>query len=284
MKTFFQPFDPRQEMRRPDFEIFHNKDMHLDSVGLHHHDFYEVYFFLGGKAEYRVEGRLYRLRPGDVLLLSPMELHQVTVQAGRVPYERIVLWISRPYLAFLGNGEAPLSRCFDNALSEHTNLLKRSDGVQIQPLFEHLLEERRQTLYAGEACARGYLLQLLVQLNRLAMNSRQPAGENSPLVSRAVAYINHHYAEEITLDDLASQLHVSKYYLCHEFSRVAGTSVYRFLTLKRLQIARELLLQGTAPGEAAAQCGFKDYPNFYRAFKTRYRLSPRDCVLRSGEF
>ena len=142
MKAVFQPFDPRQEMRRPDFEIFHNKDMHLDSVGLHHHDFYEVYFFLGGKAEYRVEGRLYRLRPGDVLLLSPMELHQVTVQAGRVPYERIVLWISRSYLASLGGGEDSLSRCFDNALSEHTNLLKRSDGVQMQPLFEQLLEER----------------------------------------------------------------------------------------------------------------------------------------------
>ena len=62
MKPVFHSFDPRQEMRRTDFEIFHNKDMHLDSVGLHHHDFYEVYFFLGGKAEYRVEGRLYRLR------------------------------------------------------------------------------------------------------------------------------------------------------------------------------------------------------------------------------
>ena len=284
MKTVFQPLDPRQEMRRPDFEIFHNKDMHLDSVGLHHHDFYEVYFFLGGKAEYRVEGRLYRLRPGDVLLLSPMELHQVTVQAGRLPYERIVLWISRSYLASLGSGEDSLYRCFDNALSEHTNLLKRSDGVQVQPLFEQLLEERSQNLYAGEACARGYLLQLLVQLNRLALNSRQQAGENSPLVSRAVAHINSHYAEEITLDDLAAQLHVSKYYLCHEFSRVAGTSVYRFITLKRLQIARELLLQGAAPSEAAAQCGFKDYPNFYRAFKTRYRLSPSDCVLRGGEF
>ncbi len=284
MKPVFHSFDPRQEMRRTDFEIFHNKDMHLDSVGLHHHDFYEVYFFLGGKAEYRVEGRLYRLRPGDVLLLSPMELHQVTVQAGRVPYERIVLWISRSFLASLGSGEDSLSRCFDNALSGHTNLLKRSDGVQLQPLFEQLLEERSQSLYAGEACARGYLLQLLVQLNRLALNSRQQAGENSPLVSRAVAHINSHYAEEITLDELAAQLHVSKYYLCHEFSRVAGTSVYRFITLKRLQIARELLLQGAAPGEAAAQCGFKDYPNFYRAFKARYRLSPSDCVLRGGEF
>lgn len=282
MKTVFQPFDPRQEMRRPDFEIFHNKDMHLDSVGLHHHDFYEVYFFLGGKVEYRVEGRLYRLRPGDVLLLSPMELHQVAVQAGRVPYERIVLWVSRSYLAALSNGGDSLSCCFDNALSKHTNLLKCSDGAQLQPLFEHLLEERSQNLYAGEACSRGYLLQLLVRLNRLALSSHEQAGENSPLVSRAVAYINSHYAEEITLDGLAAQLHVSKYYLCHEFSRVAGTSVYRFITLKRLQIARELLLQGIAPGEVAARCGFKDYPNFYRAFKTRYLLNPSDCSAHSN--
>ena len=280
MKTVLQPFDPRQEMRRNDFEIFHNRDMHLDSVGLHHHDFYEVYFFLGGKVEYRVEGRLYRLRPGNILLLSPRELHQVTVQAGRIPYERIVLWISRPFLDSLAGGTDSLSRCFDAALERHTNLLSPTDGEPLRDLFERLLEERSRPLYGSEACARGCLLQLLVMLNRLALDCREKAGEGSPLVSHAIAYINGHYQEEISLDQLAAHLHVSKYYLCHEFSRVAGTSVYRYITLKRLQIARELLLQGTAPSLAAAQCGFRDYPNFYRAFKSRYSLSPSDCAPR----
>ena len=51
------PFDPRQSMNRPDFEIFHYHDAKMQEVELHHHDFYEVYYFLGGKVEYLVEGR-----------------------------------------------------------------------------------------------------------------------------------------------------------------------------------------------------------------------------------
>ena len=50
----------------------------------------------------------------------------------------------------------------------------------------------------------------------------------------------------------------------------------------RLQIAREMLLEGTAPTETAAACGFRDYPNFYRAFRARYDCSPRDCARSGG--
>lgn len=282
MRQIFHPFDPRQEMQRPDFEIFHSRDTLLDSVELHHHDFYEIYCFLGGSAEYRVEGRLYRLTPGDFMLLNPMELHQVTVQPGQIPYERIVLWLSRAYFDILGDSDT-LLRCFDHTAKKHTNLLRPADGSEIYDLLGKLLEERSRKQYAGEALARGCLLQLLVLLNRLALESPQEERECSALVSRAVAHLNAHYAEEITLDRLAARLHVSKSCLCHEFRRVTGIGVYRYLTLKRLQIARELLLQGTPPGEAAAACGYHDYPNFYRAFRARYGLNPGECILRDME-
>ena len=280
MRPFFNEFDPRQEMQRSDFEIFHSKDTHLDSVGLHHHDFYEVYFFISGKVEYQVEGRLYHLLPGDVLLLSPMELHQVTVLTGRVPYERIVLWVSRTFLASLGDDDL-LSRCFDNALSEHTNLLRAYERAQVQNLFIHLQEEFANDLYASQVCAQGYLIQLLVLLNRLSMSKQSKVAESDPLISFTVEYINHHYPEELTLDILSAQLNVSKYYLCHEFKRVTGTSIYRYLLLKRLQAARELILQGYPPGNAATKCGFSNYPNFYRSFKSCYGISPSDCLTHS---
>lgn len=276
MQPLFHAFDPRQEMHRSDFEIFHSKDTHLDFVGLHHHDFYEVYLFLSGKVEYQVEGRLYQLLPGDILLLSPSELHQVTVQSARIPYERIVLWISRSYLFTLGGGDS-LSRCFDNAFSEHTNLLRAYENSQLRTLFMHLLEELSDNLYANEVCARGYLIQLLVFLNRLSLNNPHKAAESDPLVSYTVEYINHHYFEEISLDILAAQLNMSKYYLCHEFKRVTGTSIYRYILLKRLQTARELILQGYPPGNAATKCGFSNYPNFYRSFRSCYGISPSDC-------
>ena len=107
--------------------------------------------------------------------------------------------------------------------------------------------------------------------------------DGTPLVSLIVRYINGHYAESLSLNDLAAIGHVSKYYLSHEFSRVMGTSVYRFITLKRLQIARELLLRGASAGEAAARCGFHDYPNFFRTFRARYNYSPSACAATMAE-
>ena len=76
---------------------------------------------------------------------------------------------------------------------------------------------------------------------------------------------------------MAARFFVSKYHLSHEFSRAVGIGVYRYVMLKRLLIAKQLLVEGTPPGEVYALCGFRDYTNFYRAFKAEYGISPRAC-------
>ena len=108
-----QTFNTRQMMHRNTFEIFHYRDQSLQDVALHHHDFYEVYCLLDGQVEYWVDGRVLRLQPGDLLLISPSELHRPLVN-GAV-YERIVLWINKAYLEGLTE-DGQLSRCFDPSL------------------------------------------------------------------------------------------------------------------------------------------------------------------------
>ena len=76
MRERSQRFDPRQTMRTDTFEVFHYKEPKPDTVEVHHHDFYEVYFLLGGQVEYWVEGRILRPSIGDLLLINPMELHR----------------------------------------------------------------------------------------------------------------------------------------------------------------------------------------------------------------
>jgi len=71
---------------------------------------------------------------------------------------------------------------------------------------------------------------------------------------------------------------VSKYHLSHEFSSIVGTSVYRYIMLKRLLIAKQMLSSGISPGAVCINCGFGDYANFFRAFKAQYGISPRDCA------
>ena len=76
MASKTQRFDTRQHMRSSTYEVFRYKDAYLKEVALHHHDFYEIYFFLSGNVQYNIESRSYLLTPGDVLLINPMELHQ----------------------------------------------------------------------------------------------------------------------------------------------------------------------------------------------------------------
>ena len=71
-----QLFDPRQSMSKEDFEIFHYRDARFSGVPVHQHDFYEIYFFISGSVEYSVEGKIYEMKKGDILLINPLELHQ----------------------------------------------------------------------------------------------------------------------------------------------------------------------------------------------------------------
>lgn len=275
-----QRFDPRQTMHAPDFEIFHYCDAHPAPVAMHHHDFYEIYFFLGGSVEYRVEGSSYRMKPGDVLFISPMELHQPLVDSDGGDYERIVLWINRSFLDGLSSEDCRLTRCFSRAAPGERNLLRLppSDREALGAKLMELLEESYSEAYGAKLAATGTFLQLMVALDRYAMGQDAAAHRSAPppLVAQAIDFIAAHYQEKITLDSLASQFYVSKYHLSHAFQKSVGVSVYRYLILKRLVMAKQLLAQGVGAAAAGGACGFGDYTNFYRAFKAEYGISPSE--------
>lgn len=274
-----QHFDARQSMTNKQFEIFHYRDQHLENVNVHHHDFYEIYFFLGGNVRFRIEGRAYCLEPGDLLLINPQELHQPEISPDS-PYERIVLWVDRNYLNSLSSDNVDLAGCFDTGRPNHVNLLRTSKAHRtgLHQLLERMSREFRSENFGSNLYAQGLLLQLLVELNRLSnANSLTLSKQQKPdLIAQVLGYISTHYHESITLESLAAEFFVSKYHLSHEFSRQVGTSVYRYIIFRRLMQAKELMVAGQAPGEVYQKCGFGDYANFYRAFKEEYGISPRE--------
>ncbi len=256
----------------------------MKEVTLHHHDFYEVYFFLSGNVQYNIENRSYLLTPGDVLLISPMELHQPMFGTEPREYERIVLWIDKRFLEGFSLPGESFTACFDTGADNYSNLL-RPEGVQRQFLLfllEQLLTESSSREPYQEACALSYLAQVLVLLNRLSLQQRRenavPAQDST--VYNILGYINEHYNENLTLDDLANRFFVSKYHLSREFQRLVGTTVHRYIVQKRLVMAKQMLSTGKPSSEVYQNCGFGDYSNFYRAFKAEYQISPKEYVLR----
>lgn len=276
MRERVQPFSNRQTMLRQKFEVFHYSDMAPNEVGVHHHDFYEVFFFLKGQASYRSDGQVYPLQAGDILLIKPMVLHQPIVGPHAEVYERIILWVDKEYLNSFAQGSFTLDHCF----AQNTNLihLESSQRAEMIALLGKLVRECYGNEYGASMYAEGVLMQIMVELNRLALKGAdrlQTEQESPPLVSRLLDYINRHYSENLSLEGLARQFFVSKYHLSHAFSKAVGTGVYQYIMLKRLSAAKQLLAEGGAPGDVCMRCGFKDYTSFYRAFKAEYGISPR---------
>ena len=272
-----QRWNPRQAMLEDRFEIFHYLDRSVN-VELHHHDFYEIYYFLSGHVTYCIEGRNYQLEPGDILLMAPEELHQPLVQSGQ-GYERYVLWIDRRYLAQLSTPEADLSACFQPEHPNRRRVLRPGleSSAQIKLLLQILLPQQNQDGYTL-LWQQSLIALLLARINQLCPLSPviEPNDQLTSTVSQVVRYIDEHITEPISLEDLAGQFYLSKYHLLREFQKRFGTTIHKYIQKRRLLLAKGLLNQGLRPSVIYTQCGFRDYATFYRAFVGEYGLSPRE--------
>lgn len=282
MRQRSQKFDPRQVMQRADFEVFHYRDPRPGYVEVHHHDFYEVYFLLAGAVSYWVEGRVIRMDPGDILFINPMELHRPMPDPAQPVCERFVLWLDGEYLHKLSTPQLRLNSCFDSTRPGYSHRIRPNptERAALTARMGELVQESYSKDLGSEISARGMLLQLIVQLNRLALQTQGVREDEqlSQLVQGAMSYISENIHASLSLEEIAGKLFVSKYHLSHAFSAEMGVSVYRYIMLRRLLLARQLLLAGEPAGQVCRACGFSDYSAFYRAFKSEYGISPRQFV------
>lgn len=278
----YNPYTKRQTMIAADYEIYRYRSTYMNEVELHHHDFYEVYLLLRGRVDYIVENQLYRMRPGDWMLCSPLELHQARIDPDADAYERFVLWIARPYLERLSTTRTSLTRCFDTSVDGHTNLLRPvgTAGGTLRTIVERLYTLKNSPGYGDDLLAQGALVDLMVALNKAAAErgDARPAGTSDHVVDAVLHYINEHYSESLTLDQLAEKFFISKFHLLRKFDAQVGTTVHRYIMQKRLLNAKQLLAGGVPPNEVCQYCGFGDYANFYRAFRAEYSQTPREYV------
>jgi AraC-like DNA-binding protein len=106
----------------------------------------------------------------------------------------------------------------------------------------------------------------------LRIAARQSSG--TP-ISAALTFARAHYAEPLTVDDLARQVALSPSAFSRLFREVTGRTPYQFLKEHRLDCARELLLDGrTSVAEVARHVGYGNVSHFIREFRARYGMTP----------
>lgn len=142
--------------------------------------------------------------------------------------------------------------------------------------LEHRIPARERIL--AIAAPIRHMLALLAE-----SRERLPAlGRDDALLSRAIAYLEGHCHEELSLDLLADRLHIGKSTLCHLFRRRLGTTVGKYLGELRLDKARRLLRESRYPiGEIAYMVGYGDANYFSALFRRRFGETPRECRKRA---
>jgi AraC-like DNA-binding protein len=93
-------------------------------------------------------------------------------------------------------------------------------------------------------------------------------------ISRARDYIEEHYASDITVDDLARVVQVSRVHVTRAFAAAYGVSPHVYLNSVRIKNAKGFLLAGQSAADVAALTGFADQSHFTRRFKGSIGLTP----------
>ena len=96
-------------------------------------------------------------------------------------------------------------------------------------------------------------------------------------LEQAYSYINDHYCEKITLEEVAASVYMSSNYFSSYFRRVANISFSDYVTRLRVNRAREMLREnGANVTEIAMECGLNNISNFYRLYNKHMGKTPGD--------
>ena len=237
---------------------------------LHNHDRYEIYLFLEGDSKYIVEENVYNLEPYDMIIIRKHEMHRV-YHNSNAKYRRFVLMISPDYFKDCPEYE----EVFLKSSAGRGNKIN-SDVVRSSGIYDAVMRLKKYSdgySLSESPVIKGTITEILYILNSISHFS---VGDNSNnQLKEVISYINNNYTDEITLDILEEKFYISKYHLCRIFKEATGLTVQNYIRQKRLTYVSELKRQGKNLTEAATLAGFNDYSSFYRAYKNKYKKSPK---------
>ena len=260
--------------RDTEIYVHHTLDEHPDAeqFAIHAHEWPEILYCISGRGSYMIEGVQYSMEPRDIFITRPGEMHKLTVDPD-IPYERIAIHFSPKFIEGTDPEKSLLSPFNDRALGQHNRYPMADDpeGLLRAPFasfdFKDVPNVKLNIL--------ARLLMLLTQLDgKYRRNSRHlpfPEEQNELL-----AYVNKHLFEDISVQMAADAMHLSRSQVSRIFQQVTGTSMWKYVTAKRLLAARAMIHRGESANAACTACGFSEYSSFYRAYRSYFGHSPKE--------
>lgn len=248
-------------------------------VPYHTHFHYEIYYFHGGKVNYLINDRIHVLEPGDLLLMHGMTLHRAHVDSSE-EYHRTTLHFDPFY--FKQFIQPPFAADLLEPFQKLQNInlkLRGADKDEVEAILLRLKELYAMQDSFSQQRFKAHLLDFLILINQLCQKPLKdiPSFPSSKEhhVQSIISYLDRQYQEEITLEGIQTELHLSKFYLAKTFKEVTGSTIFQFLMQRRIYQAKIVLIDSQQPiTDVGYEVGFKHPSHFSRAFKLHTGLTP----------
>ena len=233
----------------------------------HTHNHMELFFIVGGEGQFLIEDRLYPVSINNLVIINPNVTH-TEVSLNAQPLEYIVLGIDGIELANSSTSNGQFS------------ILNHYESVEVSGCLRNILREMEQKNTGYEDVSQAYMEILIIRLMRttaLAIPARPQTVSTNRQCAAVRRYIDLHFKESLTLEQLAQEAHMNKYYLSHSFKREYNISPINYMISRRIEESKYLLAETDLSMSQIAQLlGFSSLSYFSQVFRRTQSISPME--------
>lgn len=253
---------------------------YFPNAPMHWHKEFELNVILEGEGDFVTCDIHFTAYKGDIVLTPPDMLHAVYQHDDkRCVYDTLDL--DGSMLGSRDNDRAAdafIAPLILGAYSIETHITpEHCYYSELLTTAENMISAAKGDTPLLDMLIKSELLRFMFLLYESGSISRNGFVKKSSLMRPAIEYINEHFTEPLTIDQLAGVVHLSKSYFMGAFKRETGVGAMEYIAQLRLKLARELLRDtDKSVADIAFECGYHNLSNFNRQFRSAGGCSPKE--------
>ena len=262
-----------------EFKIY--RDYNHWNPDFHMHNFYEIFFLRQGNIDFYMNNTKRHIVPGTMVFITDQDIHKSILISDDI-YERAFIHIPPALITSCSSPLTNLSGCFHSSFGQFFQLSQKQGDLFFNTV-QNMIHLEKNKEFGHDIMIHSELLKILVSANSLCQSNteNQFSEQYSRRICDMIHYIEEHLSENLTLESIAKHFSIDKYHLCHIFKTETNSTVYHYIQLKRIALAKRLLAEGRSLTEVCFDAGFNDYNHFITTFKKHSGMTPKKYVQTS---
>lgn len=231
---------------------------------LHWHENIEILYFTGGKCNVVNGNQEFPVEKNDIIIINSEAIHGIRFHNNFADY--IVVHLDHTFCESMGFNTGDV------------HFIKKIRDEKIAELITHALsEQEKHQEYYQESVKLTLLSVLLVLFRNYTVKDAKEDKTNNKvkLTKKIIKYINKHFDETVTIEEIESYCRYSRFYISRAFKEITGITIMTYLNNIRIEKAKSLLENSNLSiSEIAVNCGFVSQSYFGKVFRKNETMSP----------